>query len=95
MGLQTNSVYLKNIFKKLKKFAFLAKISNFGFDAQSIPVVIERSRFYTNVFSSIQTFLKRLEKFCKQKHIFEPPYCTCTLLENYCLTLIEKKTVKN
>ena len=95
MGLQTNSVYLNYIFKKLKKFAFLAKISSFGFDARSIPVVIQRSKFYTSVFLSIQTFLKGLEKFCKQKRIFEPPYCTCTPLGNYCLTLIEKKTVKN
>ena len=69
MGLQTNSVYLKYVFKKLKKFAFLAKISSFGFDARSIPVVIQRSKFYTSVFLSIQTFFKRLEKFCN-KNVF-------------------------
>ena len=80
MGQQTSFAYLENIFKKLKKFAFLAKISKFGFNARSIPVVIKPSKFYTGVFLCIQTFLKGLQKFCKQKRIFEPHYCLSTPL---------------
>ena len=62
----------------MKKDAFLAKILNFGFDARSIPVVIELSKFYTDVFSSIHTFLKGLQKLCKQKRVFEPPHLLVT-----------------
>ena len=50
-------------------------MKNTHFDARSIAVVIERSKFYTGVFSSIHTFLKGLQNFCEQKYIFEPPYC--------------------
>ena len=80
MGQQTSFAYLEYILKKLKKFAFLEKISKFGFNARSIAVFIKSSKFYTGVFLCIQTFLKGLQKFCIQKRIFEPHYCTSTLL---------------
>ena len=50
MGLQMNFVYLKYTLKILKYYAFLAKISNFGFDAQGITVVIEPLKSYKGVF---------------------------------------------
>ena len=63
MGLQTNFVFLKYIFKNLKKYACLGKISKFGFDAQCIPVVkVEPSKFYTGVFSSIHNIFEGVAK---------------------------------
>ena len=50
MGQQTSFAYLEYIFKKLKKFAFLAKISKFGFNARSITGCHKPSKFYTGVF---------------------------------------------
>ena len=63
-------------FKKIEKNAFLAKSSNFGFDARSIPVVIEPSKI-CKVFFIYSDIFEELQKFCKQKRIFEPPYNIC------------------
>ena len=62
MGQQTSFAYLEYIFKKLKKLAFLAKISKFGFNARSTPVVIKPSKFYTGVFFMYSNIFKGVEK---------------------------------
>ena len=70
--MRTNIMTLKYIFKYLKKFAFSAKIRDFGFNARSIPVVAELSNFNTCVFSPIGTFFAVMRNFSKKKRDFEP-----------------------
>ena len=60
---------LKYVFKYLKKCAFSAKIRDFGFDARSIPVVVELSNFNTCVFSPIGTFFAVMQNFSKKKNV--------------------------
>ena len=62
MGQQTSFAYLEYIFKKLKKFVFLAKISKFGFNARSIPVVIKPPKFYTGDFFTYSNIFEGVAK---------------------------------
>ena len=75
--MRTIIMALKYVFKYLKKFAFSAKIQDFGIDARSIPVVAELSNFNTCVFSSIGTFFAVMQNFSKKNVISSHPIRQC------------------
>ena len=95
MVMRTNIMTLKYVFKYLKKCAFSAKIRDFGFDAQSIPVVAELSNFNTCVFSQIGTFFAVMQNFSKKKRDFEPLYCLYSKCLNCKKARTHRRTLEN
>ena len=49
----------------------LPQIPNFGFDARSIPIILEHSNFYPSVFRPIYILFKVLRKFLRKKRFFD------------------------
>ena len=60
----------------MKICAYFSKISNFGCNAQSVPVILEHSNFFPSVFTPIHILFKVLQKFLRKKRFFDTPYCT-------------------
>ena len=73
MGLQ--NLYYANSLRNLivKIWAYLPQISNFGFDARSVPIILERSNFYPSVFTPIHILFTVLQKFLRKKRFFDTP----------------------
>ena len=59
---------LRNFIMKI--CAYLPKISNFGYNARSIPVILEHSKFFPSVFIPIHTLFKVLQNFLIKKRFF-------------------------
>ena len=76
MGLQ--NLYYANSLRNLimKICAYLPQIPNFGFDARSVPMILEHSNFYPSVYTPIHTLFKVLRKFLRKKRFFDTPYYT-------------------
>ena len=74
MGLQKldDANSLQNFIMKI--CAYLPKISNFGYNAQSVPVILEHSKIFPSVFPPIHILFKVLQKFLRKKHFFDTPY---------------------
>ena len=70
MGLR--NLYYANSLRNLimKICAYLTQIPNFGFDARSVPMILERSNFYPSVFTPIHILFKVLQKFLRKKTFF-------------------------
>ena len=64
----------------MKICAYLPRISNFGYNARSVPVILEHSDFYPSVFTPIHILFKMLQKFFEKKRFFD----TNTLLSTLC-----------
>ena len=64
----------------MKICAYLPQISNFGYnarsvpDARSVPVILEHSNFFLSVFTPIHTLFKALPKFLRKKRFFDTLY---------------------
>ena len=73
MGLQKldNANLFRNFIMKI--CAYLPKISNFGYNARSVPVIPKDSNFFASVFTPIHIFFKVLQKFLKKKRFFDTP----------------------
>ena len=73
MGLHTS--YYANSLRNLimKICAYLPQISNFGYNAQSISVILEHSEFYSSVFTAIHIFFKVLQNFLRKERFFDTP----------------------
>ena len=54
----------------IKICAYLPKISNFGYNAQSVPVNLGHSIFFPSVFTPIHILFKGLQKFFEKKTFF-------------------------
>ena len=69
MGLQTS--YYANLRRNLimEICAYLPQIFNFGYNARSVPVILEHSDFHPSVVTPIHILLKVLQKF-KEKNVF-------------------------
>ena len=74
MGLQ--NLYYANSIRNLimKIYAYLPQIPNFGFDAQSVPIILEHSNVYPSAFTPIHILFKVLRKFLRKKRFFDTPY---------------------
>ena len=57
----------------IKICAYLPQIPNFGFDARSVPIILEHSNFYPSVFTPIHILFKVLRKFLRKKRFFDTP----------------------
>ena len=84
MGLQNlyHANSLQNLIMKI--CAYISQIPNFGFDARSVPIILEHSNFYPNAFTPIHILFKVLRKFLRKKRSFNtlcrflilPPSCS-------------------
>ena len=54
----------------IKICAYLPKISNFGYNARSVPVNLGHSIFFPSVFTPIHILFKGLQKFFEKKTFF-------------------------
>ena len=75
MGLQT--FYYANSLQNLvmKTCAYLLQISNFEYNARSVPVIVEHSDFYPSVFTPIHILFKVLQHCLRKKRSFDTSYC--------------------
>ena len=80
--MELQNLYYANSIRNLimKICAYLPQIPNFGFDAQSVPIILEHSNFYPSVFTPIHILFKVLRKFLKKKTFFRYAL-TYTLLQ--------------
>ena len=62
---------LRNMIMKI--CAYLPQIPNFGFDARSVPIILEHSNFYLRVFTPIHILFKVLQKFLRKTRFFDTP----------------------
>ena len=53
----------------------LPRIPNFGFDARSVPIILDHSNFYPSVFTPIHILFKVPQNFLRKKRFFDTPYC--------------------
>ena len=69
MGLQklNDANSLRNFIMKI--CSYLPKISSFGYNARSVPVILEHSNFFASVFTPIHILFKVLQKFLR-KNVF-------------------------
>ena len=76
MGLQI--LYYANSHRNLimKICAYLPQISNFVYNARSVPVILEHSNVYPSVFAPIHILFKVLQKLLRKKRVFDSLYKT-------------------
>ena len=69
MGLQNlyDANSLRNLIMKI--CAYFPHIPNFGFDARSVPIILEHPNFYPSVFTPIRIVFKVLQKFLRKKRL--------------------------